>query len=204
VNFELLSRGSLSLFEAIGGWRTVAETVASKSLFLVAYLLTDHVTTSAIVAVSGVAVLALVHVCTDRKHWQAVIGLLIVGVSALMAGSSGRGVDFYLLTLVVAIAFGAVFLASMLVRWPVIGLVVGTMRGERTAWRRDHAQRRRYMACTGVFVAKFALEVLVLTPLYVADQVAALGIAATLLATPATAGCAYLCWRILRSEAAPA
>jgi hypothetical protein len=91
-----------------------------------------------------------------------------------------------------------VFLTSMLVRWPVIGLVVGAARHERSGWRRDRVRRRRYELCTAVFLAKFVLATAVLVPLYLAGHVTALGIAATLLGgAPAAGACAYVCWRIL-------
>ncbi|WP_245191901.1 hypothetical protein [Amycolatopsis azurea] len=40
MGLDMLTRKSLSLFSAVGGWRTVAEGVASRALFLVAYLAT--------------------------------------------------------------------------------------------------------------------------------------------------------------------
>jgi hypothetical protein len=199
---SLLTQKSLSLFTAVGGWRTFAEAVVSQALFVLAYVLTGQVLTSALIAVGAVAVFAVFRVFTDRKYWQAAVGLVIVAVSALLAGSSGQAVDFYLPDIVAPVVVGAVFLVSMLVGWPVIGLVVGGARGERLAWRRDRARRRRYQACTAVFVAKFGITLAVLVPLYRAEQLVALGITSTLLATPAMGVCAYICWRILRAERA--
>ncbi|MFD9965287.1 DUF3159 domain-containing protein [Amycolatopsis sp. NPDC058986] len=201
MNLTLLTRKSLSLFTAVGGWRTVAEAIVSRVLFLIAYLLTGRVTASALVAVGGVVVFAVIRMCTDRKYWQPVAGLVIVGVSALLAGSSGQGVDFYLTSLLLPSAAGVVLLVSMLVRRPMIGVVVGAARGDRSGWRRDRPRRRRYQLCTAVFLAKLVIEVAVLLPLYVAGHVVALGIASTLLSSPTLAACVYLCWRILRREA---
>ncbi|WP_158889140.1 DUF3159 domain-containing protein [Amycolatopsis anabasis] len=200
MNFTALTQKSLSLFAAVGGWRTVAETVVSRALFVVAYVLSGQVLTAALVAVGGVAVFAVVRVCTDRKFWQPGIGLLMVGLSAFLAGNSGHAVDFYLTSLLLPAAAGVALLVSMLVRWPVIGLVVGAARGERFGWRRDRVRRRRYQLCTAVFLVKLALELAVLAPLYAAGHVVALGIASTLLSTPTLVVCAYLCWRILRTE----
>jgi uncharacterized membrane protein len=125
MSLNVLTQKSVSLFAAVGGWRAAAEGVASRALFLVAYLLTGQVVTSALIAVGGVFVFAVIRVCTDRKYWQAAGGLVIVGLSASLAGSTGRGIDFYLPSVLLAVGGGAVFLVSTLVRWPVIGLVVG-------------------------------------------------------------------------------
>jgi hypothetical protein len=201
MSLSMLTQKSLSLFSAVGGWRTVAESVVSRALFLIAYLLTGQVLTSALVAVGGVFVFVVLRLCTARKVWQPVIGLLVVGVSALLAGSTGHAVDFYLTAVLLQAGGGVLFLVSILVRWPVIGLVMGTVRGDRLAWRHDHRQRRRYYLCTAVFLAKFAIATAVLVPLYLAGTVIPLGIAATLLGgAPAAGVCVYLCWRILRKD----
>jgi Protein of unknown function (DUF3159) len=199
MSLGMVSRKSLSLFTAVGGWRTLAEGVASRALFLVAYLLTGRVPVSALVAVGGVVVFAVVRLCTARKVWQPAVGLVVVGLSALLAGSTGNAVDYYLSTIVLQAGGGALFLLSVLARRPIIGLALGIARGEGRAWRRDPARRRRYDLCTAVFLAKFALATAVLVPLYLTGVVIPLGIAATLLGgAPAAGACVYVCRRILR------
>lgn len=199
----MLTQKSLSLFAAVGGWRTVAEAVASQTLFMVVYLLTDQVVAAALAAVGGVVVFTVIRVWTDRKYLPAVVGLVVVGVSALLAGATGRGVDFYLPDIVLPSVVGAVFLLSMLVRLPVIGVLVEAVRGDRFGWRHDRVRRHRYQLCTAVFVAKFAITLALLVPLYQAEHVVALGIATTVLSTPGMGFCAYVCWRILRAASVP-
>lgn len=201
MSIGLLKEKSLSLFTAVGGWRTIVESVASRTLFLVAYLLTGQVTTSALIAVGGVAVLTVVRMWTSGGFWQPALGLIVVGVSALLAGSTGQAVNFYLTAILTQVAAAAVVLVSILVRWPLVGLVMGTMRGGGSGWRRDRRQRRQYYACTAVFLAKFAIATAVMVPLYLAGAVVPLGVAATVVGgVPAAAVCVYLCWRILREE----
>jgi uncharacterized membrane protein len=189
MNFGLLTQKSLHLFAAVGGWRTVAEVIASRVVYLVAFLVTGDVGTSALIAVGAVLVFAVVRVCTDRKWWQAAGGLLMVGICASLASGTGQSVAFYLPSVLLPAGAGVVFLVSLLVRRPVIGLVLGASRDDR-----------RYQLCTVVFLAKFVINVAVLVPLYVSGQVVALGVASTLFGMPALAACGYLCWRILRTE----
>ncbi|MDX2968116.1 DUF3159 domain-containing protein [Kribbella solani] len=203
MNFNLLTQQSLSLFSALGGWRTLAEAIASRAVFLVAYLITAKVVVSALIAVGAVCIFAVARVWTDRKYWQAAGGLFTVGVSSFMAGSSGQAVNFYLTGVLASIVGGAVFLASMLVGLPLIGVAVGAARGNRFGWRRDRASRRRYQLCTAVFLAKFVIGAAVMVPLYLTEQVVPLGIASTLLTMPALAGCVYVSWRILRATVVP-
>lgn len=199
MTLTALTRKSLSAFEAVGGWRTVAEGVASRVVFLVAYLLTGEVPTSALIAVGAVVVLTAVRVWTDRKYWSAAIGLALVGTSAALAGGSGHAVDFYLPAVVTQAVMAVVFGLSTVAGWPVVGLVLGAARGEGSRWRQDRPRRRLYQRCTAVFVVKCAIATAVLVPLYLADRLTALGIAATLLGgAPALGVCVYLCRRILR------
>lgn len=121
MTFTMLTRKSLSLFDAVGGWRTVAEAVASRVVFLIAYMLTDGVLVSALIAVGAVAVLALVRVFTQRAYWSTAIGVLVVAFSALLAGSTGRAVDFYLSAVLIQSGGAVLFLASMAVGWPLSG-----------------------------------------------------------------------------------
>ncbi|MGW4792105.1 DUF3159 domain-containing protein [Nonomuraea sp. NPDC004297] len=202
MSLNLLTQKSVSLFAAVGGWRTIAEGAASRALFLIAYLVTDHVLTSALVAVGAVAIIAAFRIFTDRKYWQAAGSLAVVGVSATLAGSTGQGVDFYLPSVLAVVLGGVVFLLSTLVRWPIVGLVAGGMRGERLAWRRDRAQLRRYQTCMGVFLVRYGLAIAIMVPLYLTEKVLALGIASTLLGAPAMGVCVYLSWRILHAETA--
>jgi hypothetical protein len=204
MNARVLTQRSVTAFAAVGGWRTVAEALASKAVFLVAHLVTGEVVISALMAVAGVAGFAVLRMCTDRKYWQPAVGLVVVGVSAWLASSTGQAVDFYL-TNVLTTAFAAtVLLASVLARWPVIGLVVGGVRGERSGWRRDRARRRRYQACTAVLLAKFGIATALMVPLYLAGHGTALGVTSTVMGPPATAACLYVCWWILGAEAARA
>jgi uncharacterized membrane protein len=204
MTFGALTRRSSSVFAAMGGWRTLAEVIASRALFLIAYLLTGRVLAAALIAVAAVVVSALVRVFADRRYWQAAGALVVVAVSAALAGGTGRGVDFYLPGVVVNLAGAAVVGASVLIRWPLVGVVVAPARGERATWRRDRSRRRRYELCTTVFLAKFCVAAAVMVPLYLAGQLVALGIADTLLTIPAIGVCAYLSWRILRLDDRPA
>src|SRR5687768_14976849 len=108
-----LTQRSQSLFATMGGWRTVAEIFASRVLFLVSYIVTGRVLFSALVAVGGVVVFAVFRVWADRKYWQATGGLFMVGLSALLAGSTGQGVDFYLTDILRNVLVAVVLLVSM-------------------------------------------------------------------------------------------
>jgi hypothetical protein len=169
------------------GWRTIAEAIASRVLFLVVYLLTDRLLPAALVAVGGVLAFTAVRLRTERpKWWQAAIPLVVMGLSAALAKGTGHAVDFYLPEIVPDLVLGPVFLLSLIVRRPVVGLILRDQRPDLS---------RR---CTVVLLVKFVVAATVMLTLYLADHVVALAIAGTVLTTPALALCGYLCWRIIR------
>lgn len=202
VNLTVLTQKSPSWFVAMGGWRTVVESIASHTLFLLVYLFTKQAPISAAMAVGAVLVLTIIRVRAGGNYWSAAIALLVVGVSALLAGKTVHGIGYYLPHMLIGTAICGVFLLSILVRWPAVGLIVNllfrTAGGDRLAWRHDRAQLRRYNLCTAVFLAKDAILIAIKIPFYVAGQVIPLGIITTLTGPPGMALCAYLSWRILR------
>ena len=55
---------------------------------------------------------------------------------------------------------------SILVRWPVVGLMLGSVTGDITAWRRDPAVVRLCSRLTWLLVAPCVIRVAVQLPLY--------------------------------------
>jgi len=78
---------------------------------------------------------------------------------------------------------------SILVRRPLLGLVVGGVLGQRTAWRRDRALLRAYGLASWVWVAQYAVRIAVFVPLYLAGEVAGLVAARVALSWPLVALC---------------
>lgn len=196
---NLLTSKTLTVGDAIGGWRTIAEAIAFRALFLTVYLLTGRVLPAALAALGAMLVLAVIRLRTAPRKWARVaIPLAVVGLSAALVGGTGHAVDFYLPDMLPDLILGPVFVASMVLRFPVIGLLVGGARGERLEWRHNPARRTLYQRCTAVFAAKFVIAAAIMLGLYLAGQVVALGIVSMVVTTPALAVCVYLCWRILR------
>jgi hypothetical protein len=88
---------------------------------------------------------------------------------------------------------------SALVRWPVVGLVVGPVTGEMLAWRSDPARLAAYRLATWVWVGMFLVRLAVQFPLYLADQTVLLGtLNAFVLGLPLFGLAVWLSWVILR------
>jgi len=131
----------------------------------------------------------------------------------IWAWRSGDASNYFAYGLWVNVVYLVGTLVSILVGWPLVGLVMGLFRpegplssngswGAAVAWRADPALRRRYALATWPWVAMFALRLVVQVPLYLADQVAWLGTAKLAMGLPLTALTLWLSWSLVRGSAA--
>jgi hypothetical protein len=93
-------------------------------------------------------------------------------------------VNFYLPGLLIQLGYGLALLISIVVGWPLVGVIAGPLLGEGSTWRDDPARRRLYVRLSWLWVAMFALRLLVQVPLYRHDQVVALGLVRLLMGWP--------------------
>lgn len=157
---------------------------------------------------AGAAVLAAVVIATVRLvRGQApravVFGLLGVAVAALVALYTGRAVDFFLVQIVSNAASALVWAVSIVARWPLLGLVVGGLSGQRTRWRRDPDLVRGYQRASWAWVGQYVFRLAVFLPLYLADALVPLGVARVLLTWPLVALCVAVSWPLVRSALPP-
>ena len=131
------------------------------------------------------------------------VGLLGVAVAALIALYTGRAVDFFLVQIVTNAASALAWAVSIVVRWPLLGLVVGTALGQRTRWRRDPDLLRGYQRASWVWVGQYVCGWRCSCRCTCADAVVALGVARLLLTWPLVALCVALSWPLVRSALPP-
>jgi hypothetical protein len=134
----------------------------------------------------------------DRPR-AVLIGLLGVAVAVLVVLRTGRAVDFFLIQIVTNAASALAWMVSIAIRWPLLGVVVGVLLGQRTRWRRDPHLVRGYSRASWIWVAQYLVRLAVFIPLYAADQVVALGVARAVLTWPLVVSCVALSWPAIRS-----
>ncbi len=141
--------------------------------------------TAAIIAALAAGVLiAGVRLIRRKPVTQAIGGLFAVGIAAYIAHRVGSARGFFLLGIWTYLLYGGALLVSVLVRWPLVGVLWEGINGRRGAWRRDRHLRRRYDAATLVWVAVFAARYGVQQSLYGADQVGWLAVARLVMGYP--------------------
>lgn len=204
-----LAGDDFSFAEAVGGVRGLVESTLPGLVFVVVFVVARELT-PALVGSLGVAVAAVVVRLVQRTPvTQAFSGVLGIGVGVLWAWWTGRAQDFFAGGLLANVGFLVATVASIVARWPAVGVVVGLLRGEDTSWRTDPErahERRRFVWATWVIAGVFALRLAVQVPLYLAgeDAVAALGTAKLAMGVPLFALGLWITWLLVGSPAARA
>ncbi|MEU6202572.1 DUF3159 domain-containing protein [Micromonospora musae] len=188
-----------SLADLLGGRAGAIDATLPPVAFAVGWLLGGESiwvgVGAALVTGAGVAVWRLRR--GDRPR-SVLIGLLAVCVAALIALRTGRAEDFFLLQLLSNAASTLAWAVSILLRWPLLGVVVGAALGQRTRWRRDAALVRAYGRGSWVWTATYVLRVAVFVPLYLGGQVVALVAARVALTWPLVAAALAVSWVVVR------
>ncbi len=203
-----------SFVDAIGGVRGLVESVVPGFVFVVVFLLarphSDQALTFALVAAAGLALLATVVRLVQRTPvTQAVSGLLGVGIGVFWAWRTGQAQDYFAWGLWVNVGFTVGTLATILARWPFVGVVMSLVRGEDFSWRTERSAaaahlRRRYAWASWLWVGMFAARLAVQLPLYFAGEEAVgwLGTAKLVMGLPLTGLTLWVTWLLVRSPEA--
>lgn len=191
-----------TLAEAVGGPLGAAETALPAVAYVTAYTISGQDTdTSAIVAVAVALVFALARLAKRESPRFALSGLVGVAFAAFIASRSGRAEDFFLPGLLLNGAYATAFLASLAVRRPLVGVIVGQIDGEGKAWRADPVRVRAFQRATWLWAGLFLARLAVQLPLYLAGAVVVLGVARTAMGIPLFALALWLTYRLVRRPA---
>ncbi|GAA1567541.1 hypothetical protein GCM10009789_21220 [Kribbella sancticallisti] len=191
-------------FHALGGWGALLDIGLPWIAFLIVYGASDHdLRLALIVAVASGAAVALLRLVRRQPLRNVAGGFVGVLISAWVANRSGRAEDVYLPGLLVNLGYGALYLLTVLFRWPLFGLLYGVITQTGTAWRRDPAMLKGFSRATLVFVGLFAIRLIVQVPLYLTGSLNALGIAKVGLGLPFYALALWLSYAVLRGSLPP-
>ncbi|WP_433075427.1 DUF3159 domain-containing protein [Dactylosporangium sp. CA-052675] len=193
-----------SLTTLLGGWRSAVETAAPVAGFAIGWLAGGHsIPWGAGIAVLAGAIVAGWRLAQRRRPVGAVLSLLVVCAGALVALRTGRAEDFFGVRVLTNAVSALAWAASILVRWPFLGLIAGTVLGQKTRWRRDRALLRAYQRASWVWVLQYVVRLAVFIPLYAAGAVLWLAGAQTILTWPLVAACLAVSWWVLRRALPP-
>lgn len=196
---EQLVRAQLA--KALGGRRGVIESAVPTVLFTVSWIASHDLRLSLIVSVSAAVALLLVRI-VQRSSVQFVLNALFgIGIAALFASRSGEARDVFLPGILYNSAYGVVFIVSILIGWPLVGFLIGSITGDLTGWRDDRGLVRLCSQLTWLMAIPCVLRVAVQYPLYATDHVALLGTSKLALGWPLQlASFAAMAWLLSRNR----
>lgn len=173
---EAVVRRQLS--KALGGIRGILEAAVPTIMFTVTFLLTRDIRTALYISVAGVLVLLVARII-QRSTIQFVFNSLVgIGVGAAFAWNSARSggdsgdqaLAYFLPGLLYNSVYAVVLILSVVVGWPLVGFLVGSVTGDPTAWHRDHQIVRLCRNLTWMLVLPCVLRVLVQGPIYLSGK----------------------------------
>jgi hypothetical protein len=187
------------LDRALGGWRGIIDSGAPTVIFVIAYLVSGNDLGLAVwSALAGGVAIALWRLVRRESLQQIAAGLVGVGISAFVASRTQTGEGYFLPGLLQNMGYGLAVLISILIGWPLIGVIVGFLTGQGVSWRADPELRRIYSAASWIWVGLFALRIAVQGPMYLAGWVGPLGFAKVIMGVPLFIAAGYFTYLVLR------
>jgi hypothetical protein len=206
------------LATALGGRRGMLEAGVPTAAFTVLFLSTHALRTSLLIAVACAAVLLVVRV-VQRSTPQFVLNSLVgIGIGALFAYRAARGggdandqaLAYFLPGILYNAGYSVIMVLTILVRWPVVGFMVGGVTGDPTGWRQNRSVVRLCSRLTWLLVLPCVVRVAVQAPVYLAGRngwwsedsaVATLGVAKLAMGWPLqVAALAAMVWLLSRNK----
>lgn len=195
---------SKGVMDAIGGARGIVEAVVPGLLFLVGFTITRDPRLSAIAPAAFVVIAIVVRLARRENITSAISGALGAAVAVAATLMTGRGEDFYLPGFITNAAWSLGLAISLVVGWPLFGIVYGFATGQGTAWRKNRPIRRAANWLTIVWLGMFLARLGVQLPLYFAARSGAdaaftdaLGVARLVMGLPLFALVVIVTWVVL-------
>lgn len=180
------AQDQVGLRELLGGRRGALDASVPPVVFVLGWLASGRsIGWGALAAVVAGVVIGGVRLARGGRVTAVLAGVAAVVAAALIALYTGRAQDFFLVQVLANAASALAWAVSILVRWPLLGVVVGVVLGQKTRWRRDPALVRAYGLASWVWVfGQYTLRVVVFGLLWWSGWVVALAVVRVALSWP--------------------
>ena len=169
------------LAKALGGRRGMLEAAVPTLAFTVVFLTTHDLRVAVALSV-GTALVLLVVRAVQRSTAQFVLNSLVgIAIGAFFAWRSARGggdaddqaLAYFLPGLIYNAGYSVLMVLSNVVRWPLVGFMVGSVAGDPTEWHRDPQVVRLCRNLTWMLALPCLVRLVVQLPLYLSGRAAA-------------------------------
>ncbi|GGV53745.1 membrane protein [Streptomyces longisporoflavus] len=165
-----------SVLDQAGGTKGIVYSALPVLAFVVVHNLRGL--KASIIAAFAVAVaIGVQRVARKESVQPAIGGVFGVAIAAGIVWFTGSAKDYFLIGIWASLAGAVLFVLSVLVRWPLAGVIWNVATGKGSIWRADKRSRFYYDIATLVLAAVFGARFAVQQYFYVTDQVGSLGAA---------------------------
>lgn len=193
-----------SIHEAVGGWLGIAEATLPFLVFTGVWAASGRdIMLGGIVAVAVTAALAAARIYRRQTVQYALSGVLGVAFGAFVANRTGKAEDFFLPGILINAGSATLYLVSIAIRRPLLGLIVSTLTGGGRSWYRDPEERRLYTKASWIWVGLFCFRLAIQLPLYLSGAVGPLAVARVITGLPLFALGLWLSYMLLRPVIGP-
>ncbi|MDX3193862.1 DUF3159 domain-containing protein [Streptomyces sp. MN03-5084-2B] len=189
-----------TLLEQMGGVSGLIYSSVPVIVFVLAnsfFGLTAGIWTS----IGSAVAITVVRVVRKEPLQPAISGFFGVAIAAFIAYRTGSAKGFFLFGIYASLIYCGIFVLSVVVRWPIAGVVWNMLNGTGQAWRRDKPSRYGYDIATLAMAAIFAARFVVQRWLYQEDYTGWLAFAKIAMGYPLYAlGLLVVVWAVRRSD----
>jgi len=199
MSYEGHAQDKDKIMLALGGKRGLIDSGLPAIIFLIVFNLSGKEINVAIWSALTLSICLTIYRLIKRQTLQhAFSGLIGVAICALISRRSGNAADFYLPGLWINAGYGGLYAITNLIKWPILGVLLGPILGENLLWRKDPKRLRAYINAGWLWVALFISRLIVQYPLYESGNINALGTARLLMGYPLFILTAWGTWLILK------
>ena len=184
---------------ALGGKKGIIDSTIPSLIFLLTYNVTHNLRICLYLSIATAALLLIWRLIKRDTLVHAITGFIGIAFCGWFAWKTGEAKDYYAPSLWKNSGFASLYLISNLVKWPIIGVMLGPILGENMNWRKDPKRLAAYQKATWIWFALFAIRLGIQYPLYKTNQLNALGVANIFLGFPLYLATLWGTWLVIKS-----
>jgi hypothetical protein len=174
------------VLDRMGGRRGFVYSTIPIVVFVTANLFLPLAATLSIAVAVGGA-LTVIRIIRGERWTSAAAGLVGVAVAATIVALTGSAKNYFLLGIWAYFAGFVIAVVSVLIRWPVSGVIWNFLHAGQYRWRSDRSVMRAHILATLAAAAVLGSRFVIQQWLYLADSTSGLGIARIAMGTPLSA-----------------
>jgi uncharacterized protein DUF3159 len=190
-----------TVLEQMGGVSGMLYSSLPIVVFVIVNFAAKNLMAAIISALASAVVIGVILAVRKGTVQPAISAVFGVGIAAFIAYKTGEAKGFFLFGIWQSVVYGSAFLLSIVVRWPLAGVIWTFLNGRDRSWRSDKASVRDYDIATFVWALVFFARFVVQRWLYEGDQVGWLAVARLAMGYPLMAvALVATVWAVRRAD----